>query len=124
MTNDPITRIADAHFIELAADLQVQLEKGTGTRPVLWLLAEARKNAVSATFDLTKIDPTKVEDIRHLQNEISLYDDMIVACRNLLTRGKDADRAIHERDREELQAVIMGDDDRELFGLEPMGTDT
>lgn len=123
MSSDPIERIADEHFIELAADLQVQLEKGTGTRPVLWLLSEARKRAVSATFALTKIDPMKTDDIRHLQNEISLYDDMIQDCKNLMSRGKEADRRLHERDREELQGVVMADDDRELFGLEPMGSD-
>lgn len=123
MSNDPIERIADERLIELAADLQVQLEKGTAMRPVLWLLAESRKKAAAAIVQLVLCEPSDVVAITTCQRAIHLYDDMVQACKDLMKRGKDADHSIHEHEREELEDVILGDDDHQLFGLEPMGSD-
>jgi hypothetical protein len=121
--HDPIERIADEHLIKLAADLQVQLEKGTAMRPVLYLLAEQRKKARAAVVQMTLLEPTDAAGIAVCLRSIHLYDDMISACQALMKRRKDAEHRIHERDREEIEDVILGDDDRALFGLEPKGTD-
>lgn len=120
---DPVAEIATSQLIEMAIDVQVQLERGSGTRPVLWLLQRSRTRAVDAIFALTKIDPAKAEDIRHLQNEISLYDDMIADCRELLNRGKEADRELDEQDRHTLAGLLTPEDAREA-GIEQTAEDT
>jgi hypothetical protein len=101
----------------MAVDLQVQLERGTGCRPMLYLLAQSRKRAAEAIFALTKIDPTKTDDIRHLQNEVTLYDDMMASARELLARAPEEDRLISEDEREEI-AKFLTPEQAQLMGLD------
>ncbi len=110
---DPIEDIANERLVEMAIDIQVQLEKGSGTRPVLWMLLRARARAATALFGLAKVDPAKIEDIRHLQNEVNLYADMIEDCQALVLRGSEADREIHEQDRLEIADLLTPEDARE-----------
>lgn len=118
----PIDHIADSQLILSYLDLQVQLEKGTGTRPVLWLLAEARKKAVAAFHALVKIDPNDAEGIRTLQNEVIMFDELVASCHQMLVRGREADRAIDEADREALAMFLTTTEAREL-GLTPATED-
>lgn len=99
---------------ELAIDLQVQLEKGTGTRPVLWLLTQARAKAAEAMFSLATIDPTQTAQIITLQTQIQLYGELVEDCRDLLTRGKESDRQINESTRIEIADALSIDEAREL----------
>lgn len=124
MTTDPVGRIADERLSELAIDLQVQLEKGTAMRPVLYLLLEARKKAVAATIQLSIVDPSDAQAIRICQMAIGMYDDMVTSCRDLLKGGKEARFRIHERDRAEMEDIIVDPQERELFNLEPQGEDS
>lgn len=122
---DPIEKLADDELRFLSADIQVQLERGTATRPVLYLLSEARKKAAKAFVMFMDADPNDSKLIARLQSEAKLYDDMVLACRGMLTRGKEADRRIRESDREALEEITadMSDDERRLNNLEPRGTD-
>jgi hypothetical protein len=122
---DPIEKLADEQLRFLSADLQVQLERGTGTRPVLWLLANARKKAAKAFVMFMDADPGDVKLIQRLQAEVKLYDDMILSCRALFARGKEADRNIRESDREALEEIAseMTDEERRLNNIEPRGQD-
>lgn len=122
---DPIFQLAESQMFILAADLQVQLEKGTGTRPVLWLLANARQKAAKAFVMFIDADPEDAKLIRQLQTEVKLYDDMMVACQQMLDRGKDADRAIKESDRQALDEIAsqMSDEERRLNNIEQQGKD-
>lgn len=115
---DPIVRLAEARLIDMHLDLTVQLERGTGTRPMLYLLAKARARAVEALFTLAKIDPTKADDIRHAQNEVSLYDDMMRDARDMLLRGREADRDLSESDRDEI-ASFLTTEEAQQAGLTP-----
>jgi len=125
MSNDPIERVAEEKLFELSADLQVQLEKGTGVRPVLWMLAQARNRAAKAIVQMSIAEPDDIASIRICQAAIRLYDDMVQSCRDLMKRGKEADRKIAERDREEMQELIMDltPEEQRMTGLEPTGTD-
>lgn len=117
---DPIEALANEQLYELAADVQVQLERGTGTRPVLWLLSEQRAKASSAMMKLVEVDATEIDAIRTLQNEIRLYGDLVTACQNLMTRGREADAEIAETDRSDMAEIVgsMSPEDRRLHGLE------
>lgn len=117
---DPIEALANEQLFALAADLQVQLEQGTGTRPVLWLLTEQRAKASTAMVKLVEVDATEIEAIRSLQNEIRLYGDLVTACQNLILRGREADRTIAESERSDMAEIIgnMSPEDRRLHGFE------
>lgn len=118
----PIDEIADSQLILCYIDLQVQLEKGSGTRPVLWLLNEARKKAASALSAMVKVDCKDAEAIRTLQNEIIMFDDLVGLCRQMLVRGREADREIEESDREALAEFLNTTEAREM-GLTPATED-
>lgn len=122
---DPTEALADEQLYELAADVQVQLEKGSGTRPVLWLLAQQRAKAADALTKLVEVDATETEAIRTLQNEIRLYSDLVTACQDLIARGREADAMIAERDRSDMSEIVgsMSPEDRKLHGLETQGDD-
>lgn len=122
---DPTEALSNEQLYELAADVQVQLEKGTGTRPVLWLLAEQRAKARTAMVKLVEVDATETEAIRALQNEIRLYGDLVTACHNLIIRGREADALIAESDRSDMAEIIgdMSPEQQQLHGFQPQGDD-
>lgn len=122
---DPIAALAEEQLYELAADVQVQLEKGTGTRPVLWLLAQQRAKAAKALTGLADVDASETAAIRALQNEIRLYGDLVTACQELIVRGREADAMIAERDRSDMSEIVgsMSPEERQLHGLQQQGDD-
>jgi hypothetical protein len=122
---DPIEQLAEARLRELAIDVEVQLEKGTQYRPVLWLLVHARKRAAGAMKLFLDVDPADAHAVRLIQIELKVYDDMVANCRMLVARGRDADHVIAEKDRTEMSEAIMNmsDDDRRLYQLQPRGID-
>lgn len=122
---EPIEQLADLKMIELAADVQVQLENGTATRPVLYMLVRARVRAAKA-FDLfIDVDPVADDEIRRLQAELRLYNDLVEACRDMINLGKEASGRITEEERAELEEVVMQmtDEQRRLYQFEPRSRD-
>lgn len=122
---DPILRLGDEQLRLLAADLQVQLERGTGTRPVLYMLAQARAKAAKAIVMFMDADAKDEPLIRRLQQEITIYNDMVTSAQALLSAGREANQRVNEKDRAELEDVIMSmtDDERRLHGFEKRGID-
>jgi len=113
MTDDAISAAARAFLIESYIDLKVQLEKGTGTRPMLYLLADARNKAVIAIRKMVEIDVSEKAALMALQQEIRLYGDMMDSARQMLSRGREADREIAEEDRIELSEILTPEEARE-----------
>jgi len=122
---DPILRLGDEQLRLLAADLQVQLERGTGTRPILFMLSQAREKAAKAIVMFMDADADDPALIRRLQQEITIYNDMVTSAQALLSAGREANQRIKEKDRAELEEVIMSmtDDERRLHGFEQRGID-
>lgn len=123
--NDPIAQLADARLLETAADLQVQLERGTAMRPVLYMLIRARERAAEAMTKLVEIDASEEGAIRALQNEVRLYGDMVESCRDLMEAGRTQMLAIKENDRETMAELIEGLDEetQRLIGVQPASID-
>ncbi len=121
--NDPIERLAHARLYELAIDLHVQLEKGTAMRPVLWLLARARRKAAVAMAAFAVADPNDHASIRAIQQPIMVYDAMMEACRDLIALGKDAESQIEDDERREIFDLVSSPEDARALGIEPQGTD-
>jgi predicted RNA polymerase sigma factor len=123
MNDTAVTAAAKAVLIDCYLDVKVQLERGTGTRPVLWLLAQARARAVDSIRKLIEIDASETEAIRSLQAEVRLYGDMVESCRDLVARGKEADREIDDEAREEIAEIIETSDEARSMGLAPATED-
>jgi hypothetical protein len=94
-------------------------------RPVLYMLAEARRRAATALLLFMDIDAEKTADIRKLQSELKLYDDMVTSTRMMLQMGREAQSRVKENDRLEIQEIVdsMSPEDRRLYNLQPQGTD-
>jgi len=125
---DPIEKLGNEHLRLLAADLMVQLEKGTALRPVLWMLVQARKRAAKAVamfIDLDIGDTVDVPTLRKLQAEICIYDDMVRSCRELLAIGREAELRVGEDDRLAIDEIVMemSEEDRRLYQLQQRGAD-
>ena len=120
---DPIADLADQRMYELALDLHIQLEKGTGTRPILFMLTRARKDAAAAMAQFAVADPEDHKAMRLIQQPIMLYDLMVESCRDMIVRGKEADALIDERDRAEIFDLVTSSEDARALGIEPQGTD-
>ena len=124
---DPIEQLGHTALLEMAYDIQVQLERGTakGMRPVLWLLTEQRKKAAEAILKLILVDASEEIAIRQLQSEVRLYGDLIDHCRALFSRGRDAEQQIMESDRAEMEDLVgnMSPEERRQFNLQPGSED-
>src|SRR6476620_5381105 len=94
-------RLADQRAIGLSAELEVQLDRRAGTRPVVVMLAKARALAFIAMNTLVYADPADVEKVRGLQNEIRRYDDLVAWCQEIFVEGLEADAHISEQERQE-----------------------
>ena len=113
MNDDAISAAARDALIDMYLDLKVQLEKGTGTRPMLWLLASSRNKAVDAIRKMVDLDPIEVDAMRSLQAEVRLYGDMMEAAKAMLNRGREADAEIAEEDRQAIADYVTTDEARE-----------
>lgn len=113
---EPIEGLARAKLVEMCLDLSVQLERGTGTRPMLWILSQARARAADAIFALAKMDISadKIDEMRALQNEITLYGDMMESAKKMLIRGTEVDQEMTEEDRLAIAEFLTTDQAREI----------
>lgn len=122
---DTLEKLSDEQLFMLAEDIKLQLERGAGTRPVIYLLAMQRQRAVLAMSGIINADPEDAKTIRGFQQEIQLYHDLIEHCREMLNRGKEADARIAEMERESLNASLddMSEEERRALNIEPRGDD-
>jgi hypothetical protein len=123
MNRDPIEALSDLRLLELSADLQVQLERGTGTRPMLWILSKARQQAAAAIVQFSILDPTDVAAVRLCQTEIARYDDLVRWCRDLLAAGREIEEKMNEQDREDISSLFTPDE-AHMHGRYLQRTDT
>jgi hypothetical protein len=113
--SDPILGIAAQRLMAITGiDLKVQLERGTGTRPMLWLLAKAKEKAALSLQMLVNVDPNNAEAIRTLQNDVIMFEDFVEWCRELLAHAKDSEHLVNEADRAELAEYLTTDEAREV----------
>lgn len=124
--SEAVRRIARARLIEASADLELQLEKGAGTKPVLILLAKARADAVTAINALVGIDPKDADRIRELQNIVCRYESLVHFTQEIIIEGKAADREIVEEERDEIATLMSTPEGRaeaEALGISNEGQD-
>lgn len=124
---DPFEALGNDVLLELAYDLQVQLERGTakGMRPVLYLLVEQRKKAAVAIAKMIDVDVAETEALRSLQAEVRLYGDLVDSCKKLFNKGRDAEQQLVERDRAEMEEIVgrMAPEERNHLNLQQESLD-
>lgn len=123
--DDLLDRLVDEELFYLAEDLKMQLEKGAGTRPVVFLLSNQRQRAAKAIRGIVNVDPTDAKTVAQFQQEARLYFDLIEHCREMLNRGREADRNIDENERIAFNDAIvaMPEEERRALNIEPRGND-
>lgn len=100
-------RLADQRSIELSADLQIQLDRRAGLRPMVAILKRARDQAAIAMNSMVYADAANIELIRAFQMEVRRYDDLVAWCSELVTEGIEADMRITEDDRTEFSQLLL-----------------
>lgn len=120
-----VEELSNARLREQAVDVMVQLEKGTGTRPVLWMLVQARQRAAKAIDMFVDVDPSDVEAVKKIHRELVLYNDVVRLAQETIQRGKEADAMIGEEDRDALDEIVanMSPEERKLYNFEPKQKD-
>jgi hypothetical protein len=114
----PGERVALEHLVTASASIEVQLTSKAEYEPLREVLARARDDAAEAMIALTTVDPTKVDDIRALQNRFGMYRTLVEHFRQIVTDGKDAGRRLDDEREAELQQLILGNEEMaERIGL-------
>jgi hypothetical protein len=119
-------RLADQRAIEYSVDLQIQLDRKAGLRPMIAILKKARDQARLAINSLIYADPSNVELVRAFQNEVRRYDDLVAWCQEVIVEGIEADQRLSEAEREEFSEILLSPDIAEearAFGAQPMDYD-
>ncbi len=91
--------------VDLAAQIHGDLlAKGGG--PVAHILKRARGEAAEALAALIVVDPTQVEEIRKLQNEVNRYRDLVRFLSDAVSAGLEAETMLSKEDREDLLETL------------------
>lgn len=103
---DAIERLALERAVILSAELDVQFEKNAHIRPMVMILAKARDDAALAMRGLVYVDPNDADKVREFQHEVRRYDDLVQWTHQIIIDGKEADRRLAEKDRQELDELV------------------
>lgn len=82
--------------LRLANDAELELfHTKAKNGPLLHIVMQARNEAIDALAALAEADPSKVEEIRKLQNAVARFNDLVTWIVNLLKAGDEAWQEIH-----------------------------
>lgn len=96
-----------------AASLSAEIELGVSakTGPIMFLLASAHGEAVDAFMALSKVDPTKPELIRALQDDIRFYHETAQRLAHAVALGNQAMQALSPDDLQEMVETFSASDE-------------
>jgi hypothetical protein len=103
---DPLSKLALARAQAAAADIEAQLSIESGQRPIVVMLAMAKRDAASAIAALTTVDPESAKEIRGLQNQVARFTDICRWLQDVISAGREAEQQITADDREEMIEVL------------------
>lgn len=106
--------------IRIAYQLDGDLNDGKKKTGIgLVVMTKARHAAADALAGLIHVDPEDAAGIRHLQNEVKRYCDMVPWLQRVLSDGAEAAASIADEDKAAVSNDISWrntDDDPEQFG--------
>lgn len=113
MSRDPVTSLALERAALLSADIEEQLtaRANDGMRPLIAVLAKARKEAAEAIAALIDTPPADAAAIARLQNEVRRFADLVRFLREIVSEGLDERYEIADAERDELEQLVAPPDD-------------
>jgi hypothetical protein len=113
MTRDPVASLALERAALLSADIEEQLTARAkdGTRPLIVVLAKARREAALAIAALVDTPPSDAAAIARLQNEIKRFADLVRFLREIVMDGLDEGYEVADAERDELERLVAPPDD-------------
>jgi hypothetical protein len=130
MTRDPIASLALERAALISADIEEQLTARNehGMRPLIAVLAKARREAADAIAALVDTAPSDAAAIARLQNEVKRFADLVRWLQEIVNEGIDQRYEVADTERDELERLVAPADDEarahaldelERLGLRP-----
>jgi hypothetical protein len=121
MSTDPLSILAMQRIVAQSAEIEVQLAVKKGCRPVVTALLMARDKAAAALGELANVDAEDAKAIRYLQNQITIFTDLVAFFSKILEEGFDLDQEITNQDRDMmidmLSRSVEGQEELDQLGL-------
>jgi hypothetical protein len=113
MTRDPIAALALDRAALISADIEEQLtaRANDGMRPLIAVLAKARREAAEAIAALVDTPPSDAAAIARLQNEVRRFADLVRFLREIVNDGLDERYEVADAERDELERLVAPPDD-------------
>ena len=113
MSRDPVASLALERAALLSADIEEQLTaRGKdGMRPLVAVLAKARREAAEAIAALVDTPPSDAAAIARLQNEVRRFADLVRFLREIVMDGLDERYEVADAERDELERLVAPPDD-------------
>ena len=113
MTRDPIASLALERAALVSADIEEQLTARNehGMRPLIAVLAKARREAADAVAALVDTAPSDAAAIARLQNEVKRFADLVRFLREIVMDGLDESYEVADAERDELERLVAPPDD-------------
>jgi hypothetical protein len=130
MSRDPLSLLALQRAALISADIEEQLtaRKEHGMRPLIAVLAKARREAADAIAALVDQPPTDAAAITRLQNEVRRFADLVRWLQEIVSQGLDQRYEVADAERDELERLVAPIDEEarahqldemERLGLRP-----
>jgi hypothetical protein len=113
MTRDPVASLALDRAAVLSADIEEQLtaRREHGMRPLVAVLAKARREAADAIALLVDAAPSDTAAITRLQNEVKRFADLVRWLKEIVNEGLDQQYEVTDAERDDLEELIAPPDD-------------
>jgi hypothetical protein len=113
-SRDPVASLALERAALVSADIEEQLtaRQKDGMRPLIAVLAKARREAAEAIAALVDTPSSDAAAITRLQNEVRRFADLVRFLREIVNEGLDQRYEVADAERDELERLIAPPDDR------------
>lgn len=105
---DVILELAKKRAIADSVEIEAQFSLTEGCRPLLNVLHRARGEAAEALAALAVVEFDDQQAIKHLQNHIARFRDLVGWLSKIVTEGIESDTEISDAEREELIEALVG----------------
>jgi hypothetical protein len=113
MTRDPVVSLALERAALISADIEEQLTARNehGMRPLVAVLAKARREAADALAALVDVDAKRVDEVQRLQHRVWRFADLVRWLQELTADGLDRRYEVSDAERDELERLVAPGDD-------------
>lgn len=113
MQRDPLSMLALERAALISADIEEQLTARAkdGMRPLVAVLAKARREAADAIAALVDTPPSDAAAITRLQNEVKRFADLVRWLKEIVNEGLDQRYEVADAERDELEILVAPPED-------------